>query len=162
MSPKRSKPTRKLRGAQKWILAELQNLAPSATMATAKLAKRISKASGKAYHKNSVYLALRSLASRGEIKAVRNGNQKSYQIADRGRAAGMAVEPKAAGEIAPVPSPQATETAPHLSWPERVAHDAMLPHKLALGEILVLSVSDGHVLAATNLHGRLVFERYPL
>ena len=49
-----------------------------------------------------------------------------------------------------------------MTWPERVAHDAMLPHKLALGEILVLSVSNGHVLAATNLHGRLVFERHPL
>ncbi|HZY70868.1 MAG TPA: hypothetical protein VFF67_07840 [Thermoplasmata archaeon] len=38
----------------------------------------------------------------------------------------------------------------------------MLPHKLALGEILVLSVTEGEVLTATNLHGRLLLERHPL
>jgi hypothetical protein len=39
---------------------------------------------------------------------------------------------------------------------------AMLPHKLALGEILVLSIGNGQVLTATNLHGRLALERHPL
>jgi hypothetical protein len=38
----------------------------------------------------------------------------------------------------------------------------MLPHKLALGEILVLSIGNGQVLTATNLHGRLSLERHPL
>jgi hypothetical protein len=39
---------------------------------------------------------------------------------------------------------------------------AMLPHKLAPGEILVLSIGSGNVLTATNLHGRLALERHPL
>ena len=161
MSPKRAKSVPKLRGAQKWILGELRSLGPSATLSTSKIAKRISETSGKAYHKNSVYLALRILAKRGDVKAVRKGNEKSYQLANRGQSAISASAPETPSDVLSN-SPQANQTGAHLTWPERVAHDAMLPHKLALGEILVLSVSNGHVLAATNLHGRLVFERHPL
>ena len=60
MSPKRAKTSRKPRGAQKWILAELRSLDSGATLSTSKIAKRIAKSSGKKYHMLSVYGALRS------------------------------------------------------------------------------------------------------
>jgi hypothetical protein len=149
------------RGVQKWILSVLREAGPLGKLSTAKIAKRIAKSSGKRYHPNSVYTALRILTSRGAIKASRKGNEKSYAIA------GWSQAPIARSDVEPTgPSgadlPEIVEaSAPALS-PESIRLAAGLPHKLALGEILVFPVRDGHVLSATNLHGKLVFERHLL
>ncbi len=37
---------------------------------------------------------------------------------------------------------------------------ALLLHKLAPGEVSILHVSETHVEAATNVHGKLVLERH--
>ena len=160
MSPKRAKRSKGPRGAQKWILAELRALGPSATISTSNVAKRIAKSSGKKFHKNSVYLALRELAARGDIKVTRVGLEKTYRIAkDIGpranqrppasKAAKVGVSPEGHRRTQPTPSDSGVLAA-------------MFPHKLALGEILVLSIGNGYVLTATNLHGRLTLERHPL
>lgn len=98
---------------------------------------------------NSVYNALRILARRGTIDMVREGRQKFYQIA---------------GAVRRKPGrPPGSKSVPAI--PPGVSADTSLPalpHKLALGEILVLSVSDGGILTATNQHGRLVVERHPV
>jgi hypothetical protein len=160
MSPKRAKSLKEPRGAQKWILAELRSLGPKASLSTSKIAKRIAKSSGKKFHKNSVYLALRQLAGRGDIKATRNGLEKTYRIAvgleSRSKKSPTATE---AAEVEPAPEADAP-MRPAPSDPRVLA--AMLPHKLALGEILVLSIGNGQVLTATNVHGRLELERHPL
>jgi hypothetical protein len=160
MSPKRAKASRKPRGAQKWIIAELRSLGPSVSLSTSKIAKRIAKSSGKNFHKNSVYLALRQLAGRGDIKATRVGLEKTYRISKNPESRSRQTRP--AGEAAKAePTPQGdAPTGPTPSDPGVLA--AVLPHKLALGEILVLSIGNGHVLTATNLHGRLALERHPL
>jgi hypothetical protein len=149
------------RGVQKWILAVLKEAGPTGRLSTAKLAKRVAKSSGKRYHPNSVYTALRILASQGAIKATRKGVEKSYAIA------GWSEAPIARAEIespAPVAAKVPGIAAPgaHTTSLESIRLAAGLPHKLALGEILVFPARDGHVLAATNLHGRLVFERHAL
>jgi len=158
MSPKRVKTTRKPRGAQKWVLAELRALPAGAQLATAKIASRIAKASGKTFHKNSVYNALRALVNRGEISVVRKGVQKLYQVR-------TSLRPSARRSAAPstpsIPA-GATESAPQLPAPAPTSSVAALPHKLAVGEALVLDVSDNSVLTATNLHGRIVLERHPI
>jgi hypothetical protein len=160
MSPKRARAPPEPRGAKKWILAELRSLGPSASLSTSKIVKRIAKSSGKKFHQNSVYLALRQLVGRGDIKATRVGLEKTYRIAmaleSSSKQSSRATE---AAKVEPAPEGDAP-MQPTPSDPRVLA--AMLPHKLALGEILVLSIGNGHVLTATNLHGRLALERHPL
>jgi hypothetical protein len=146
MPGKRAKAARKLRGAQKWIVAELDALKPGARLSTSEIAKRISKARQKKFHKNSVYNALRLLVQRGRLVMHRDGREKSYQLP------GSPAAPASPAGTTPAIT---TEHAP----PPGVYASA-LPHKLALGEILVLSVDGRDVVTATNLHGRLVFERH--
>jgi hypothetical protein len=150
---------RKPNGVQKWILAELREAGPTGSLSTAKLSKRIAKSSGKRYHQNSVYTALRILTSEGAINATRKGNQKSYAIAGWSQApiSRSEVEPEVmtGADMPEVAVASASETSL-----DSIREAAGLPHKLALGEILVFPARDGHVLAATNLHGRLVFERF--
>src|SRR5271169_554383 len=157
MARKSTKTGRKLRGAQKWIVAELRALGPSATLSTSKIAKRISKVSGKRFHKNSVYNALRILVGRGDIKVVRSGREKAYQV---GASRSLPEPVSAAKSTAPASAPKSLPVA----QPETVAVESYpvpsaLPHKLGLGEILVLEIGDGYVMIATNLHGQLVVER---
>jgi hypothetical protein len=160
MSPKPAKKSKEPRGAKKWILAELRSLGPSASLSTSKLVKRIAKSSGKKFHQNSVYLALRQLVGRGDIKATRVGLEKTYRIAmDLG---------SSSKRSSPASEGSRVEATPEVDRPMPPTRSdpgvgaAMLPHKLALGEILVLSFGNGHVLTATNLHGRLALERHPL
>jgi hypothetical protein len=63
MPGKRGNPSGEPSGVQKWILAELRATGPSGRVSTAKLTKRIAKSSGKRYHQNSVYTALRILST---------------------------------------------------------------------------------------------------
>jgi hypothetical protein len=161
MPGKRSKASRGPRGVQNWILSELREAGPSGRLTTARLSKRIAKSSGKKYHQNSVYTALRILTSQGTIKATRKGTEKSYAIA------GWSQSPITRPEVEPAvlgaaDMPTVAASAVHPVSPESIRLAAGLPHKLALGEILVFPVRDGHILAATNLHGRLVFDRYTL
>jgi len=146
MPGKRSKAARKLRGAQKWIVAELDGLKPGARLSTSDIAKRISKSRQKKFHKNSVYNALRLLVQRGRLVVHREGREKTYQLPGSGAALETpmaATSPVVADVVASAP----------------LATTA-LPHKLGLGEILVLRVEGRDVVTATNLHGRLVFERH--
>jgi hypothetical protein len=161
MPGKRLKISREPRDVQKWILSVLREAGPKVSLSTAKLAKRIAKSSGKRYHPNSVYTALRILTGQGAIKATRKGLEKSYAIAGWSQAAvtRAEVEPMVSP---PVDLPEIAVVDPHGVSPEAIRLAAGLPHKLALGEILVFPARDGHILAATNLHGRLVFERHAL
>jgi hypothetical protein len=159
MPGKRRNPSHAPRGVQMWILAELREAGPTGSLSTAKLAKRIAKSSGKRYHPNSIYTALRMLTSEGAIKATRKGTEKSYAIAGWRQAPIIRseVEPEVmtGADMPEIAVASASETSL-----DSIREAAGLPHKLALGEILVFPARDGHVLAATNLHGRLVFERF--
>jgi hypothetical protein len=143
------RPPRAPRGAQKWILAELRTLKSGDLLSTSQLAKRVRKASGTAFHKNSIYNALRLLVKRGAIDVTRSGRNKTYGV--RGAGAPRTRDASAVGGT----SFELTNSDP---FPPAGA----FPHKLALGEILVIRVGDGEVLTATNLHGRLVLERHPI
>ena len=152
MSPKQSKASRKIRGAQKWILDELRTLRPSVRLSTSEIAKKISKTRGKSFHKNSIYNALRILVQRGHVVVVRDGHEKFYQ------ASGAAMTSPSTGDSG---SRIIARTSPSMSASSDVP-TGMLPHKLALGEILVIGIDGREVITATNLHGRLVLERHPV
>ncbi|MCI4331506.1 MAG: hypothetical protein L3K19_06635 [Thermoplasmata archaeon] len=159
MSPKRVKTTRAPRGAQKWVLAELRGLQAGAQLSTTKIAKRIAKASGRTFHKNSVYNALRLLVQKGEISVVRKGVQKTYHIASPIRAGTRTPSTPVAR---PAPSAPAVPSVPPAAEMEMESVAPALPHKLAVGEVLVLEITERDVLTATNQHGRVVVERHPL
>jgi hypothetical protein len=149
MPGKKSKGARKLRGAQKWIVAELESARPGVRLSTSQIAKRISKTRRKIFHKNSVYNALRLLVQRGRLRVVREGREKTYQLSDAAAAPSV---PRVSSEPVRV---TVAESAP-LQEPLAVS----VPHKLAVGEILVLAVERDEVHTATNQHGRLVLERH--
>ncbi|MCI4347103.1 MAG: hypothetical protein L3J97_00600 [Thermoplasmata archaeon] len=146
MALKPSKASKEPRGAQKWVLGELRGLKPGLRLSTAEIAKRIGRASQKTFHKNSVYNALRILVKRGVIDVVRTGHQKMYRAIGHG------------GTV----KRRATGDSPRPTAPPAGALTSLLPHKLALGEILVIQIGDREVVTATNLHGRLVLERHPI
>ncbi|MCI4325579.1 MAG: hypothetical protein L3K00_06840 [Thermoplasmata archaeon] len=148
MPSKTTRAARKLRGAQKWILDELRAVGPSVRLSTSQIAKKVSKARGKTFHKNSVYNALRILVRRGSISVVRDGHEKLYQASATGTA----------GAVAPTARTEATRPVASVEMPSVDS----FPHKLALGEILVVGIDGGQLVTATNLHGRLVLERHPL
>jgi hypothetical protein len=160
MSPKRAQTSKEPRGAQKWILEELHSLGPTASLSTSKITKRIAKSSGRKFHKNSIYLALRQLSERGDILASRIGLEKTYRVAKDPDSSSKRSRPVSEASRVEVTPEGGRPMPPTPSDPGVLA--AMLPHKLALGEILVLSIGNGQVLTATNLHGRLALERHPL
>jgi hypothetical protein len=135
------------RGAMQWTLQVLRAEHPGGRLSTSKIAKRIGKLSHKSFHKNSIYNALRILVRRGELTMVRKGRQKMYQL----RQTVAAVKKRTTGPRTPRAS--STESAPA---------PAMLPHKLGLGEILVIRIGPRGVVTATNLHGKLMLEHHPL
>jgi hypothetical protein len=103
---------------------------------------------------------LRNLVQRGEISVVRKGVKKWYHVASpirRGRSSSstaMIVPESAPLDLSPA-QPETGIASPTTSI-------APLPHKLAVGEVLVLEINEEHVLTATNEHGRVVIERHPV
>lgn len=156
MPRRRTHATRAPRGAQKWILNEFGSESPGKRLSTSQITRRIEKASRKSFHKNSVYKALRLLVNRRALSVIKSGREKLYQVLGSVRSTGTpAVSPA---------KPAASSAKPAAAIAAREARSGtpMLPHKLALGEILVLSVGARDVLTATNLHGRLALERHRL
>ncbi len=148
MPSKRSKDSSKPREAQEWIVETLRELPTGARLSTTRLAKRIAKASGRKFHENSVYNALRALTRGGALGMVRSGREKLYYLQRAVPRRAAAPEPSAAA------APRVVATAPSVVPP--------LPHRLGLGDILILRIDNGVVLSATNLHGKLVFEHHKL
>jgi hypothetical protein len=160
VSPKHVEASRKPRGAQKWILAELRVADPATPLSTSKLAKRVAKASGKKFHPNSIYVALRILVKKGAVRAVRDGHAKAYQLSSS-RDSPPSKSPRVRSS-APRSAP--SEIGPSAAQPAQVAEvvpEQPTQHKLAVGELVILQVSETHLETATNVHGRIVVERHP-
>lgn len=149
MPRRRTRAIRAPRGAQKWILNEFGGESPGKRLSTSAITRRIEKASGKSFHKNSVYKALRLLVNRRALSVIKSGREKLYQVLGTVRSAAT-------------PATRKGKPAAAVASREARPATAMLPHKLGLGEILVLSVGVREVLTATNLHGRLALERHRL
>ncbi len=147
MPTQRSKSTSRprTRGAQQWIVQTLRALPAGARLSTARLATKIATSSGRRFHENSIYNALRALVRNDVIGMTRAGREKLYYVKDtvtRRRPGASADASPAAPSIAPAAT--------------------ALPHRLGLGDILVLRLDHGILLTATNLHGKLVFEHHKI
>jgi hypothetical protein len=160
VSPNRVKPPRKPRGAQRWILAELRAADPETPLSTSKIAKRVAKASGKKFHPNSIYVALRILVKKGAVRAIRDGHAKAYQLASL-RTSSSTTSPKVRAAARKPAAPEMARAQPQPTLPLQPGSEPATQHKLAVGELLILHVGETHVETATNVHGRMVVERHP-
>jgi hypothetical protein len=122
-------------------------------MPTADVFSRVRALGGAKIPEYSIRTALHTMVRRKQLAQRRDGREMIYTatgkapMRGRGRSAGG----PAVAMPRPVPA-SSTATAPP---------GAALPHKLAVGEALILGVSATHVEAVTNDHGRLVVEAHP-
>ena len=147
-------------GTRKLILKVFGETGASSSLTTSAIVERVSKEAGTKIPDFSVYSALRTLVRRKVLKAKRVGHEKAYTFLG---SKSTARAPKALPPPTPVksnrPEPASALVTPEVS-PSAVPSTG-IPHKLAVGEALILHVGEEHVEAVTNVHGRLVVERHP-
>jgi hypothetical protein len=124
----------------------LQSTEASAGMLTKDLQRKVASLTGTKIPAYSIYQALRTLVKRKVVTATRMGRQFSYRLI------GSPAERAARSEPAPTASSRVTSLM--------VPPLALLPHKLAPGEVTILHIGETHIETATNEHGKLVLERH--
>jgi hypothetical protein len=150
--------TRRIRhNSRSWVLKALQSSGSSAGMLTKEIQKKASDLSGKKIPPYSLYQALRTLVKRKVVSATRKGRQFSYRLL--GTASSAPATRRAKASVSePASSPAMVEgTMAVVAAPA----NAMLPHKLAPGELTILVIEEQHIETATNEHGKLVLQRHP-
>ena len=149
--PKKARGAGRIRhNSRKFVVRVLETPAAAAGMLTKEIEKRVADLAGKKIPPYSIYQALRTLVKRKQVAAVRKGRQFSYRLASL-KPAGRAT----ATEMAP---PTASSAEPVLAT---TSLTAVLPHKLAPGEVTILHIEESHIETATNEHGKLVLQRHP-
>ncbi|MCI4321083.1 MAG: hypothetical protein L3K18_01390 [Thermoplasmata archaeon] len=116
-------------------------------MLTKDLQRKVASLSGTKIPAYSIYQALRTLVKRRVAAATRVGRQFSYRLTGS-----PAPDRSARSDPAPAASSRVTSLM--------VPPLALLPHKLAPGEVTILHIGETHIETATNEHGKLVLERH--
>ena len=136
--------------ARDWVLEAVRAASIDGTpVPTTRIEREIARRSGKTFHKNSIYSALRVLKHQGLLREQKKGHSKTYVLE---AATALRAAPPTAKQVA---SPTGSETAQAVAKPPLT-----LPHRLAWGEVLVLSVDDAHVETATNFFGHVVVQKH--
>jgi hypothetical protein len=147
--PKRPRVTTRIRhNTRKWVLKALDTTEAAGGMLTKEIQRKVSALSGAKIPPYSVYQALRTLVRRKIVAATRKGRQYSYRMLG---GKGMATPARA--EATSVEAPRSTSLM--------IPPLALLPHKLAPGEVTILTIDASHIETATNEHGKLVLQRHP-
>jgi len=115
-------------------------------MLTKDLQRKVASLTGRKIPPYSIYQALRTLVKRKVVTATRMGRQFSYRLI------GSPAERAARSEPAPAASGRVTSLM--------VPPLALLPHKLAPGEVTILHIGETHIETATNEHGKILLERH--
>lgn len=108
---------------------------------------QVAKASGKSIPEYSVRNALRTLVRRKLLQPRRKGREISYTLLS----------------ASPSRSPASARMEPEIIAVAEEIETATPagPHKLAVGEALILAVGEAHVESVTNVHGKLIVEHHP-
>lgn len=145
----------KRHGTRKFVLAALEPTASGTGLTTATILQQVRKFSGKRIPEETVRQSLRTLVRQRAVRARRAGREKTYKLVQGAETSAV-----------PRPSPIRPETLPGgpaalaaTSAAERAV--GSFPHKLAVGEVLILEVGERHVETASNIHGKVVLERHP-
>lgn len=144
--PPRSRPpvNGKRYGTRSLVLEVLK--ASSAGLSTSEIVSKVRKSSGTPIPEQSFRQVLRTLVRRKVVQSRRVGREKTYRIINQ-----------APMNASPVPT--VGPKAP--SVPMVLGTTNLPPHKLAVGEVLVLHVGETHVETVSNVHGKVVLERHP-
>lgn len=145
-------------GSRKLIVKVFEDPNTPRSLNTSEIFRRVQKAGGSDIPEYSIRSALRTLVRRKVLKETRKGREKMYTVLAGGaapKAPEMPVSPALSAPVAEVV--EVTEAVAAVP----VATTPAGPHKLAVGEALILHVEDDHVESVTNVHGRLVVERHP-
>jgi hypothetical protein len=161
MPPRRKGEKRTRHGTRPLILKVFHDPDAPATLTTTALVERVSKAAGAPVPVFSVYSALRTLVKHKVLRATREGHEKSYALVGPPSAPTHEAPsfPILSGASTPAVADLPLALPPQASPPAPSASTAT-PHKLAVGEALILHVTEEHVESVTNVHGHLVVERH--
>jgi hypothetical protein len=133
-----------------WVLETVRAASIEGTpVPTTRIEREIAKRSGKTFHRNSIYNALRALKNQGLLREQKKGNSKTYVLA---ATPALRATPPTSKHVT---TPTGSGTAHAVAKPP-----IALPHKLAWGEVLVLSVGDDHIETATNFFGHMVVQKH--
>lgn len=158
VSPKPKPPTvrqtraPKRHGTRGFVLKALAGTASGSAIGTKAVIKEVRSLAGKRIPEETIRSSLKTLVRQRLAKGRKRGHEKTYKLVAPEAATPPAVESTAdvgRGE------PRAEVTAAEIAVVQPLG-----PHKLAVGEVLIIEVGMAHVETATNLHGRVVLERH--
>jgi hypothetical protein len=171
-SRRRAVPQRR-HGTRNFVLQTLEGTGEGPAIATRAIIKRVRKLAGKRLPEETIRSSLKTLVRQRVVKGRKSGNEKVYKLVAAPPAAGAATP--AGGNPPPERVPlnelfegHAKEPRHVVGWIDpktesfrnMVVGEPALPHKLAVGEVLILEIGAAHVETATNVHGKVVLERH--
>ena len=155
---KKTPPATGVRHGTRALILKTFDEAGSKKLSTAKLVEGVRHLSGTKIPETTIRASLRTLLRQKVLQARRVGREKVYSLA----AAAPASPPKVAmPTVSETPTPQPAPVIEPQPYPAPTPPTPALPHKLAVGEALVLHIGETHVETATNVHGKVVLERHP-
>ena len=155
---KKTPPTSGVRHGTRALILKTFEEAESKKLSTATLVEGVRRLSGTKIPEPTIRASLRTLLRQKVLQARRVGREKVYSPATASSASPPKVVTPTASET---PPPQPAPVIEPQPYPAPTSPTPALPHKLAVGEALVLHIGDTHVETATNVHGKVVLERHP-
>ncbi len=155
---KKTLPAAAVRHGTRALILRTFDEAKDKKLSTATLVAGVRRLSGTKIPETTVRASLRTLLRQKVLQARRVGREKVYSpVAAATPTPPEVVTPTVSETAAPQPAP-VIEPQP---YPAPTPPTLALPHKLAVGEVLVLHIGETHVETATNVHGKVVLERHP-
>ena len=154
--PRRKQRAQVRHGTRDFVLKVLEGTVSGPAIGTMAIIKQVRKLAGKRLPEETIRSSLKTLVRQRLAKGRKRGHEKTYKLV-------QATETAAAPRALPTrpetlpggPAPPAAPSAADLAT-------RSFPHKLAVGEILVLSHEKDHLLVAANVHGRLEVQKHQL
>ena len=155
---KKTPPTTGVRHGTRALILKTFDEAGGKKLSTATLVEGVRRLSGTKIPGPTIRASLRTLLRQKVLQARRAGREKVYsRVAASSSSPSKLATPTTRQPPAPQPAP-VIEPQP---YPIPTPPTPTLPHKLAVGEALVLHIGETHVETATNVHGKVVLERHP-
>ena len=155
---KKTPPTTSVRHGTRALILKTFDEAGGKKLSTATLVESVRRLSGTKIPEPTIRASLRTLLRQKVLQARRAGREKVYSLVAASSASPPEVVTPTASEAPALPQAPVIEPQP---YPAPTSPTPALPHKLAVGEALVLHIGETHVETATNVHGKVVLERHP-
>ena len=155
---KKTPPTSRVHHGTRALILKTFEEAGGKKLSTAALVEGVRHLSGTKIPEPTIRASLRTLLRQKLLQARRAGREKVYSLASIAPPSPSKVTTPTVSEP---PAPQPAPVIEPQPYPAPTPPTPALPHKLAVGEALVLHIGETHVETATNVHGKVVLERHP-